>query len=471
MTKPFLGDDFLLETDHAARLFHQIAAPLPIVDYHNHLPPAEIAADKRWDTLGRIWLEGDHYKWRAMRWAGIDERLVTGEADFREKYQAFAAAMPRFVGNPLYHWSHLELSRYFGLKGVVLNAGSAGEVWDEANRQLAGPEHSARGLLQGMKVELVGTTDDPCDTLEHHMALKDDAALGFRMVPSFRPDKAFKIELDGFADYLTRLSETCGQPIATFEDLMGALVARLDHFVAAGCRAADHGIEVLRHGRECGAARLDAILSKRLSGATPDEDEVADFQTAVLVALGRAYAARDLVMQFHIGAIRNARGALLSRLGADVGGDSIADLPLAGPLNALLDRLDRTGELPRTILYCLDPTKNEVIVTTAGNFQDGTVPGKVQAGSGWWFNDQLDGMERQMTQLAQMGLLSTFVGMLTDSRSFLSFPRHEYFRRLLCNMVGGWIESGLMPPDTELADRLVRDICYGNARRWFLDPA
>ena len=469
--KTFLGDDFLLSSDSAAWLYHEVAAPLPIVDYHNHLPPADIAADTRWDTLGRIWLEGDHYKWRAMRWAGINERLITGEADFAEKYQAFAAAMPRFVGNPLYHWSHLELARCFGMAGVVLDARSAGKVWDEANRQLAAPSHSARGLLRAMKVELVGTTDDPCDTLEHHIALKDDPALGFRMVPSFRPDRAFKIELDGFPAYLERLGAAAGTTIRSFEDLIGALTARLDHFVAAGCRASDHGIEILRQGRDSGAARLDAILAKRLAGGALAEDEIADFQTSVLLALGRAYASRNLVMQLHIGAVRNTRSRLFAGIGPDAGGDSIADLPLAGPLNALLDGLDRTGELPRTILYCLDPTRNEVIVTTAGNFQDGTVAGKVQAGSGWWFNDQLDGMARQMTQLAQMGLLSTFVGMLTDSRSFLSFPRHEYFRRLLCDMVGGWLEQGLMPPDREMAAGLVADICYGNARRWFVDPA
>ncbi|WP_186395225.1 glucuronate isomerase [Stappia sp. TSB10GB4] len=469
--KTFLGDDFLLSSDSAAWLYHEVAAPLSIVDYHNHLPPADIAADTRWDTLGRIWLEGDHYKWRAMRWAGIDERLITGEADFREKYQAFAAAMPRFAGNPLYHWSHLELARCFGMVGVVLDARSADAVWDEANRQLAAPSHSARGLLRAMKVELVGTTDDPCDTLEHHIALKGDAALGFRMVPSFRPDRAFKIELDGFPAYLERLGEVAGTAIRSFEDLIGALTARLDHFVAAGCRASDHGIEILRQGRDSGAARLDAILAKRLAGGALAEDEVADFQTSVLLALGRAYASRNLVMQLHIGAIRNTRSRLFAGIGPDAGGDSIADLPLAGPLNALLDGLDRTGELPRTILYCLDPTRNEVIVTTAGNFQDGTVAGKVQAGSGWWFNDQLDGMARQMTQLAQMGLLSTFVGMLTDSRSFLSFPRHEYFRRLLCDMIGGWLDQGLMPPDREMAAGLVADICYGNARRWFVDPA
>ncbi|WP_106751750.1 glucuronate isomerase [Pannonibacter carbonis] len=466
--QPFLGPDFLLATPTARRLYHEVASGLPIIDYHNHLPPDQIAADTTWDSLGRIWLEGDHYKWRAMRWAGIDERRITGEADFREKYDAFAAIMPKLLGNPLYHWSHLELARYFGLSGAVLNSGSAAAIWDAANAELGKPSHSARGLLRQMKVELVGTTDDPCDSLEHHIALKDDPSLGFRMVPSFRPDKAFKIELDGFPSYINRLASVVDHPIRSFEDLTGALVARLDHFVAAGCVATDHGIEILRAGSDCGAARLDGILSKRLANQSLDETEIADFHGAVLVSLGRAYAARGLVMQLHIGATRNNRTALFRQLGPDAGGDSIADRPIAAELNALLDRLDRTGSLPRTILYALDPTRNEVIVTTAGNFQDGSVPGKVQAGSGWWFNDQLEGMERQMTQLTQMGLISTFVGMLTDSRSFLSFPRHEYFRRLFCNMVGNWIEQGHMPNDQNLADTLVTDVCYGNARRWFL---
>ena len=466
--KAFLGDDFLLESDAASRLYHEVAAGLPIIDYHNHLPPEQIAGDVHWDSLGRIWLEGDHYKWRAMRWAGIDERRVTGDADFREKYDAFVETLPQCLGNPLYHWAHLELSRYFGLDGTVLSPKTADAVWEVANARLAEPEFGARGLLRRMNVALVGTTDDPCDSLDHHLALKGVAELGFAVVPSFRPDKAFKIELDGFAAYLERLSAASGVSIATFDDLVEALTLRLDHFVSAGCQAADHGIEILRPGTERTGSELTAILKKRLSGQSLDEAEIGDFQTAVLVALGRAYARRDIVMQYHIGPVRNTRSRLVAMAGADVGGDSIGDLPIAAPLNALLDRLDATDDLPRTILYAIDPAKNEIIVTTAGNFQDGTVPGKVQAGSGWWYNDQLDGMERQMTQLAQMGLISRFVGMLTDSRSFLSFPRHEYFRRLLSNMVGTWMERGMIPPDFDMAGGLVADICYRNAAGWFL---
>ncbi|MBB4264574.1 glucuronate isomerase [Roseospira visakhapatnamensis] len=465
--KAFMGDDFLLESDAACRLYHEVAAPLPIIDYHNHLPPRQIAEDTHWESLGQIWLEGDHYKWRAMRWAGIDERRITGDASFREKFDAFADIMPQCLGNPLYHWTHLEMSRYFGLDGTVLSRDTAAAVWDAAADRLPRPEFGARGLLRRMAVELVGTTDDPCDSLEHHRALAREPDLGFRVVPSFRPDHAVKIEAAGFPAYLERLSAAADMPITRFEDLVAALERRLDHFVAAGCVATDHGIEIARLGAERTDAALTAILKRRLAGHTLDEADIADFQGAVLVALGRAYARRDLVMQLHLGPIRNNRSALVRTLGADVGGDSIGDRPFAAALNALLDRLDRTGDLPRTILYSVDPSRNAVIVTTAGNFQDGSVPGKVQAGSGWWFNDQLDGMRRQMTQLAQMGLIARFVGMLTDSRSFLSFPRHEYFRRLLCDMVGDWMERGHIPPDHDLAAGLVTDICYRNAARWF----
>lgn len=465
--QPFLGPDFLLNSDAAQKLYHEYAADLPIVDYHNHLPPQEIAENRKWDNIGELWLGHDHYKWRLMRWAGFSEERITGKASWRQKFDAFAQTMPQCVGNPMYHWSHLELWRYFGLEGTVFSPETADKCWETANAQLGRPEFSARGLLERMNVELVGTTDDPTDTLEHHEAMLD-ADLSFKVVPSFRPDKAIKIEADGFAAYLEKLSAVSGVSINGFEDLVDALVKRLDRFVELGCRASDHGLDILRAGKETTASRLDAILKKRLGGSTLEEDEIADFQNAMLVELGRAYASRDLVMQLHIGPLRNTRTRLFDALGPDTGGDSMNDLAIAGALNALLDRLDRTDELPRTILYCLDPTKNAMLAATAGNFQDGSVPGKVQAGAAWWFNDQLDGMEHQLTQLAQMGLLSRFVGMLTDSRSFLSFPRHEYYRRLVCRMVGGWMEEGAMPPDYDLAGGLIEDICYRNAKRWFL---
>jgi len=459
----FLGPDFLLDTEPARRLFHETAAPLPIIDFHNHLPAAEIAADRHWETLGELWLAHDHYKWRVMRWAGIDERRITGAAGWREKFDAFAEALPRAVANPVHHWSHLELWRHFGLDGTVLGPQTAPEVWETANARLAEPGFGARGLLARMRVELVGTTDDPLDDLSHHAAL---AGGDVRVIPTFRPDPAMQVGAAGFAGYVDRL-EAATHPIRGFDDLVGALAMRLDHFVAHGCRATDHGIDHLELGAELDPAGCNAALEAGRRGAPVAAATAAGFRTALLVALGRACAARGLVMQLHLGALRNTRSRLVETVGRDAGADSIRDAALAAPLNALLDRLDSTGELPRMVLYGLDPARNPVLVTTAGNFQDGSVPGKIQPGTAWWFNDQLDGMEAQMRTLAQMGLISTFLGMLTDSRSFLSFPRHEYFRRLLCRLIGRWQVDGHIPGDAATAEALVRDICHDNARRWF----
>ena len=465
--QPFLGPDFLLDTPTARSLYHDIAADLPIVDYHNHLDPRAIAQDKKWDDIGAIWLEGDHYKWRAMRWAGIKEECVTGNTSFKEKFLAFASIMPRTVGNPLYHWTHLELQRYFGIDDL-LSSDTAEMIWDRANEQLAEDTHSARGLLRQHNVAFVGTTDMPCDSLEHHVALSKETDLGMVVAPSFRPDPGFKIDLPGFPDFVALLSKTTGKPIESYEALLAAMIERLDHFVAVGCKASDHGIDHLRYAEPVSNDALDQIIEKRMAGTALSDLEIAQFQTRMLVDLGCAYAERDLVMQYHINAIRNNNSHLLETLGPDVGGDSVNDTPIAAPLNALLDAMDRQGKLPRTVLYSLNSSHNEIIVTTAGNFQDGSVAGKIQAGSGWWFHDQLDGMEKQMTQLAQMGLFAEFIGMLTDSRSFLSFPRHEYFRRLVCQMIGRWVETGHVPNQPDLLHGLVRDVCYQNAARWFL---
>jgi glucuronate isomerase len=461
----FLDQSFLLDTETARRLYFEVARDLPIIDYHNHLPPAEIAADRRWDTLGEMWLAHDHYKWRVMRWAGIDEARVTGAASWREKFDAFASAMPRAVLNPVHHWSHLELWRYFDLDGTVLTPDTADRVWAQANAKLGEDGFSAQGLLRRMKVELVGTTDDPLDTLEHHAAL---SGADIRVVPTFRPDKSVQIEADGFAAYLDRL-EALTHPIRSFEDLVAALLLRLDHFVAHGCKAADHGINHLDAAEIPGAAALDAALATARAGRPVSPEQAAGHRAALFDALGRAYAARGLVMQCHMNVVRNGSSRLLHRIGPDAGGDSLRDTDMAGPLNRLLDRLDRDGQLPRMVLYGLDPGRNPVLAATAGTFQDGSVPGKVQAGAAWWFNDTLDGMESQMRSLAQVGLLSTFLGMLTDSRSFLSFPRHEYFRRLLCGMIGRWSETGHLPDDEALLHQLVRGICYENARDWFVE--
>ncbi|MCG7521448.1 glucuronate isomerase [Ruegeria sp. Ofav3-42] len=466
----FLGENFLLDTPQAERLYHDTAARLPIIDYHNHLDPRAILEDRSWSSIGEIWLEGDHYKWRAMRWNGIDEDRITGAAGFRDKFLAFAETMPHCIGNPLYHWSHLELRRYFDWGGVF-GPKTADEVWEAANEKLAQPSHSARGLLRQLNVRFVGTTDDPCDDLAAHRALSQDADMGFAVAPSFRPDAAFKIANNGFGAYIERLSDISGVEVTGFDTLIEALLQRLDHFVANGCKASDHGLDTLASFVVRPAGELDQLLDRARNGAIVTLQDAADFQGAVLIQLGRAYAARDLVMQFHIGALRNSNSRLYGELGPDIGCDSISDAPIATPLNALLDAIQQSGGLPRTILYGLDPSRNEVIVTTAGNFQDGSVPGKVQAGTAWWFNDQLDGMERQMTQLAQMGLLSCFLGMLTDSRSFLSFPRHEYFRRLLCRMIGRWMSEGHIPDDLQLTTSLVRRVCHDNAHSWFMDAS
>ncbi|WP_299484276.1 glucuronate isomerase [uncultured Roseibium sp.] len=467
MTAPFLGPDFLLDTPSSLRLYHEVAAPLPLVDFHNHLDPAAIAGNRSWSSIGEIWLEGDHYKWRAMRWNGVPEELVTGDADFRQKFDAFAATVPHCLGNPLYHWTHLELKRYFGWNGVF-GPETADEVWEIANAKLAEPTHSARGLLHQMNVGYVGTTDDPCDDLTFHGEALRDPDLGFKIAPSFRPDKTLAPSDKGFAGYCRKLGTAAEMRIERFEDLIGALIKRLDHFITLGCKASDHGLSELPPFSSRSSSDLDDILASALEGDPVSSRDEADFKAAVLIELGQAYRQRNIVMQFHIGASRNNSSRLLEGIGPDTGGDSISDSPVAGPLNSLLDQIDRRGGLPRTILYCLNPALNEVMVTIAGNFQDGSEPGKIQSGPAWWFNDQLEGMERHLTQVAQMGLLSRFIGMLTDSRSFLSFPRHEYYRRLVCRIVGHWTEDGSIPNDTTLADGLIRRICHENARDWFL---
>ena len=466
----YLHADFLLDTETARRLYHDVAADLPIIDYHNHLPPEEVANNRAWDNLGDLWLSHDHYKWRVMRWAGVPESHITGNATDKEKFLAFAQILPKAIGNPMHHWSHLELWRYFGDEGKLINGDSAEEIWQTTQAMLSQPEFRAQGLLKKMKVELIGTTDDPLDSLEHHQAFAASPHKGgLTMVPTFRPDRALAIEGAGFSAYIEKLESLTGQPISTFEHLISALTDRLEYFIANGCRAADHGIGQLEQADELSASQLDAILEKGRQGKALAPKEAESFRMAVLVALGRGYARADLVMQLHIGPLRNNSTQIFTAAGSDSGADSIQDKPIAEPLNKLLDRMDSTNELPRTILYALDPSKNPIIVTTAGNFQSGGIAGKVQAGTAWWFNDQLDGMENQMSQLAQMGLLSTFTGMLTDSRSFLSFPRHEYFRRLLCRIVGRWVSEGLAPNDHKMLDEIIADICYHNARRWFIE--
>ena len=468
--KAFLDEDFLLSTQAAQRLYHEYAASQPIYDYHCHLNPRVVAENKPFANLAEIWLAGDHYKWRGMRSAGIEERFITGDASDYEKFQAWAKTVPMCLGNPLYHWTHLELRRPFGITNTVLNPETAEGIWTQCNDLLATPEFTPRGIMKQMNVKMVGTTDDPLDTLEYHKAIAADQSFDIEVAPSWRPDKAFKIELEGFAAYIDKLGRAADIEIERFSDLLTALDRRLDHFAAHGCRAADHGIEVLRFAAIPAEAELDKILNRRMHGGALSELEVAQYTTAVQVWLGRQYAKRGWVMQLHIGAQRNNNSRMFKLLGADAGFDSIADKSFAAELSALLDAMDLTNELPKTILYCLNPRDNEVLGTMIGNFQGGGIAGKIQFGSGWWFNDQKDGMQRQMEQLSQLGLLSQFVGMLTDSRSFLSYTRHEYFRRILCDMIGRWAENGEVPNDMGLLGSMVQNICYHNAKNYFRLP-
>ena len=462
----FLTEDFLLDTEFARRLYHDYAKDEPIFDYHCHLPPELIAQDYKFKNLYDIWLKGDHYKWRAMRTNGVPERMCTGDASDREKFDAWAATVPHTIGNPLYHWTHLELRRPFGITGKLLSPSTAGEIWERGNELLAQDDFSARGIMKQMNVKMVGTTDDPIDSLEHHKAVAQDSSFDVKVLPSWRPDKAFNIEAGTFVDYMKKLEAAADVSITRFSDLRDALKKRMDHFAAHGCKVSDHALDVVVYG-EADDATLDGILSRRLNGETPTAQEIAQFKTGVLLYLASEYQRREWVQQYHIGALRNNNTRMFQLIGADVGFDSINDQPLAEPLSKLLGAQGLAGGLPKTILYCLNPRDNEVIGTMVGNFQGEGMPGKMQFGSGWWFNDQKDGMQRQMTQLANLGLLSRFVGMLTDSRSFLSYTRHEYFRRILCQMIGRWVHAGEAPADIQLLGEMVRNICFNNARDYF----
>jgi glucuronate isomerase len=463
----FITPDFMLSNEPARRLYHEYAKEMPIYDYHCHLPPAEIADDRVFSNMSEVWLAGDHYKWRAMRASGVSEDLITGDADDRDKFQAWAETVPGTIGNPLYHWTHLELDRPFGINDVLLSGETAESVWTRANEKLASPGFSARGIINRMNVRFICTTDETLDDLGHHRMIEADASFRVRVLPAFRPDKGIHIEAaQTFREWLERLESLGGDALTSFDRFMGALTSRLDYFHEAGARISDHAIQTPVFV-PAGAAELDAILVKVRDGGDADAVQVAQWQTAVLVALGREYARRGWVMQYHISALRNNNPRMFAKLGPDTGFDSIGDEPIAEPLNRLLGELDRTNELPKTILYTLNAMKNDVLATTIGNFQDGSVAGKMQFGSGWWFHDQWDGMTKQMTSLANMGLLGRFVGMLTDSRSFLSYTRHDYFRRLLCDMIGGWVERGSAPADYGVLGSMVQDISYNNAVAYF----
>ncbi len=460
----FLHDDFLLENDFSRTLYHEYVEDLPIIDYHCHLPPDEICRNKQFENLTQIWLKGDHYKWRAMRTHGIHERYITGDADDWEKFEHWAATVPYTLRNPLFHWTHLELKRYFGID-EFLKPENAREIYEACNRQLARPAFAVRSLLAKMNVEVVCTTDDPADELSFHQQFQD-ADEDLMLLPTFRPDPAVLIGREGFPKYIRRLGRTSETTIKEFDDLIHALQKRMAYFHGLGCRLSDHGLE---HLPANGFRRDDVnrIFKQRLAGQTVTDEESRQYQSAILYHLGRMYHALDWTQQFHLGALRNTNTRALRTLGPDTGFDSIGDFSQARSLAHFLDRLDNENKLAKTILYNLNPRDNEVFATMTGNFNDGTIKGKMQYGSAWWFLDQLDGMEKQLNTLSNMGLLSSFIGMLTDSRSFLSYPRHEYFRRLLCNLFGRDVERGRLPHDPDWIGHIARDICYFNAKNYF----
>lgn len=466
--KPFMDENFLLQTRTAERLYHEHAAAMPIFDYHCHLSPKMIAEDHRFSDMAEAWLAGDHYKWRAMRTNGVEERYVTGDAPGREKFQKWAETVPYTIGNPLYHWTHLELKHPFGIDNLLLDGKSAEEIWNRTKEQLRSPEFSVQGVLKKAKVRYVGTTDDPADDLAYHRRIAEDNAFDVTVLPSFRPDKAYAVDNpEEYPGYLKRLATAAGRDnIGSFEELLQVLLERVDYFAERGCKVSDHALTLPVY-KAAGKPKLEEIFRNGAAGRPVSGEDHAAFATAILQSLGKEYAKRGWVFQLHIGAQRNNNSRMFSALGPDTGFDSIADGDMAAPLAQLLDSLDRTEELPKTILYNLNPRDNELMATMIGNFQDGTIGGKMQLGSGWWFNDQKEGMERQMSALANMGLLRRFVGMLTDSRSFLSFPRHEFFRRTLCNLLGGWVEAGEAPNDMQLLGTMVEEICWGNAVDYF----
>lgn len=463
--RPFMDQDFLLTTPAAQTLYHDYAQSMPIIDYHCHVDPKEIFEDRRFENIYQTWLEGDHYKWRVMRANGVDERYITGDALEREKFQKFAEALPRAIGHPVYHWCHLELQTYFGYHGT-LNADTAQEVWDLSLEKLAQPSMSVRGIIQQSNVAFIGTTDDPTSTLEWHKRLAEDPTFHTTVAPSFRPDKALNIEKAGWKAFLSELSQVSGVEIDSLDGLERALSVQMDRFDQAGCRAADHGLDYVPF-RPVSRGQTEEIFQKGLNGAPVSLQESEAFKTALLIFCAQRYHGLGWVMQIHFNCMRNPNSAAFAAIGPDSGFDCMNDVSCAAALYALLDALYSANTLPRTILYSLNPMENELLDTMVGAFQGAEVAGKIQHGSAWWFNDNKTGMTAQLTSLANQSLLGNFIGMLTDSRSFLSYTRHAYFRRILCQLMGGWVDNGEYPADLAAVGGLVQDICYHNAKRYF----
>jgi glucuronate isomerase len=466
----FLDENFLLKTKTAQTLYHEYAKEMPIIDYHNHLPPDQILNDINFNNLTHAWLAGDHYKWRAMRANGINEAYCTGDKTDFEKFEKWAETVPYTMRNPLYHWSHLELQRYFGINDV-LNETSGKKIYDDCSAKLATSDYSVRNLLKKINVKTVCTTDDPLDSLEHHIAYNNELATKpegaeVKMLPAFRPDKFILIDNPNFNIYLEKLGSIVGFEIKDYADLQKALRSRADFFASVGGKISDHGLEEI-YAEDFTEEQADRILKRTLAGSLVDEHDARIFKSAILHFLGVMYSELGWIQQFHLGALRNNNQRAMRTLGPDTGWDSIGDWSQAKALSKYLGKLDEFNQLSKTIIYNLNPADNHLMATMIGNFNDGSVAGKIQWGSGWWFLDQKDGMENQINTLSNLGLLSRFVGMLTDSRSFLSFPRHEYFRRILCNIYGNDIENGELPNDITYIGKTVQNICYNNAKEYF----
>ncbi|WP_226670686.1 glucuronate isomerase [Metabacillus litoralis] len=463
--KTFLSDDFLLTNTTAEKLYHNVMKELPIFDYHCHLSPKEIYENHSFENITQIWLAGDHYKWRAMRIHGVKEALITGNASDWEKFEAWAETMPHLFGNPLYHWAHMELRTYFGIT-KLLSRDTAKEIWEECNEKLKTENFKPRRFIEKSNVEFVGTTDDPADNLEYHKLLQEDSSFQVTVAPTFRPDQALYLERPSFKEYLTKLENASGVKINGLDELVEALKHRVDHFAEHGCCASDHDIPLMAF-QKLQKNEVEKIFSKRLNNEELTSDELIGYRSYLLSELGKMYAEKQWVMQLHMGGLRNNNTYMKELIGADGGFDSIGDNLLAEGLSRFLDTLDQARSLPRTVLYNLNPRDNYVIGTMIGNFFEEGIAGKVQFGSGWWFNDQYNGMLNQMTDLANLGVLSHFIGMTTDSRSLLSYVRHEYFRRILCNILGEWVEEGKVPNDEAILKQIVKNIGYNNAQKYF----
>ncbi|MBR4067799.1 MAG: glucuronate isomerase [Clostridia bacterium] len=463
--RAFMDKDFLLNTPTAVKLFHEFSADCPIIDYHCHISPREIYEDLHYESITQVWLGGDHYKWRLMRCAGVEEKYITGDASAHDKFIKWAEVLGKAIGNPLYHWSHLELRRFFGYEGI-LNKDTAEEVWNLCNAKLQQPDFGVRGLIARSNVETICTTDDPIDSLEWHEKLAADPTIKTAVLPAWRPDKAMNLEKPDYTDYLAKLAAASGVAINTFEDLKKALAVRMDYFAARNCVLSDHGLNFVAYS-PASDAEVEVIFQKRLAGSEVTTEEQNIFKTACMLYVARQYRKLGWIMQLHYGCRRDNNPVMYDRLGPDTGFDTIDNYAPAGQTAAFLGALEATGDLPKTILYSLNPNDNQAIDTICGCFQSSEAVSKIQHGSAWWFNDHFTGMTDQLTSLASLGYLAGFVGMLTDSRSFLSYPRHEYFRRILCRLLGQWVEEGMFPDDMETLKEIVRGVSYENAKKYF----